>query len=433
MSSDHKAESPRQAPSEQIFDFVDGNYTRDQRSLYRIYKRRRKAGPKHVSRCSDRIPIGECLEGRERAVRTDSLKYQTFEGSTKYHASINSARENIEPFFQKICPLLKDRFIIYGHHGIGTYDVIFAARERYPQPNCRPKHFVIKMEAHRPVIRDGAPGIGVYAEQHRAPPRYIQMEAIIMQLVSQCPRFPRLDSVYLHQDFQAIVMEADTSCFTPEQIDRSREITRSPVPRLKSCLQPGERLIDRKKPLLNEIQACKVASQLLEGIMYLMDLNISHDDLSHRNYLVDRYLNRRRNLRAPLQIHQTLHGDVSLYLPHDIRVNHLWKFGVLVYDLLHGYSPWELPGAVSEVGDVKAINVHERARFQVLLEQRRWRILNEELPVDEKLSQDCVDVLKAMLAKEVVDRPALGELVSFPWFQGHWVDHAVSEFEWEWA
>jgi serine/threonine protein kinase len=52
----------------------------------------------------------------------------------------------------------------------------------------------------------------------------------------------------------------------------------------------GLHLMQKKKPPLNEIQACKIASQLLEAMVYLLDMHLVHDDLSHRNYLVEENL-----------------------------------------------------------------------------------------------------------------------------------------------
>ncbi len=42
--------------------------------------------------------------------------------------------------------------------------------------------------------------------------------------------------------------------------------------------------------------------------------------------------------------------------------------------------------------------------------------------VDQQLSQDCVDVLEAMFRKDHETRPTLEELVTFPWFQGAYLD-----------
>lgn len=57
--------------------------------------------------------------------------------------------------------------------------------------------------------------------------------------------------------------------------------------------------------------------------------------------------------------------------------------------------------------------------------ERRDRVINEELPIDENLSQDCVDVLRAMFTKDPEKRPTLHGLASFPWFQGHWMNEGA--------
>jgi serine/threonine protein kinase len=121
-----------------------------------------------------------------------------------------------------------------------------------------------------------------------------------------------------------------------------------------------------------------------------------------------------------------LSGEQHVSLSHDVRVEHLWKFGVLIYDLLHGYSPWETPEWHPDLGGLRNWTQMPRGysdkdpREDLL--KRRDRIVNEELPIDEHLSQDCVDVLRAMFTKDPQKRPTLRELCSFPWFQGQWVD-----------
>jgi len=115
-----------------------------------------------------------------------------------------------------------------------------------------------------------------------------------------------------------------------------------------------------------------------------------------------------------------------VHLPHDRHVCNLWKFGVLVYDLLHGYCPWEEPEWNENIGSIRDWldnRVRSKGRSERRILERRDRIINGELPIDENLSQDCIDVLRAMLTKDINKRPTLRQLASFPWFQGHWVDH----------
>lgn len=134
---------------------------------------------------------------------------------------------------------------------------------------------------------------------------------------------------------------------------------------------------------------------------------------------------------------------IDCYLPHDIREVCQWHFGVLTYLLTHGYAPWETPEWDPAVGYVfnwdsghRGVNSpkpqsrvrltpEERERREQEMQDRRARIINEELPIDENLSQDCVDALRVMLAKNPEDRGNFEELASMPWFQGHWVDRDV--------
>lgn len=134
--------------------------------------------------------------------------------------------------------------------------------------------------------------------------------------------------------------------------------------------------------------------------------------------------------------------QIEVFLPHDTRVCMLWKFGVLIYDLLHGYSPWEdaddlevvplrthpLTIGTAELDNSElfdkdpAHKPEDKVPSRADILARRHRIINSELPIDEHLSQDCVDVLRAMFQKNPNDRPTLEELCTFPWFQGWWVD-----------
>lgn len=116
--------------------------------------------------------------------------------------------------------------------------------------------------------------------------------------------------------------------------------------------------------------------------------------------------------------------------PHDLRQGMLWKFGVLIYVLLHGYAPWERPEFDEELGNLTHDfnpSTKKRAYYQA---ERRERILDEELPIREDLSQDCVDMLRMMLAKNIEDRPMSPmELAGMPWFQGNWMDYPPRAFE----
>lgn len=75
-----------------------------------------------------------------------------------------------------------------------------------------------------------------------------------------------------------------------ERRERERLVTAIPLNHYFQSYA-GEQLFTNKTPRLNEIQVCKIATHLLQALTYLMDMKMVHEDLSHRNYLVDKNLN----------------------------------------------------------------------------------------------------------------------------------------------
>lgn len=100
--------------------------------------------------------------------------------------------------------------------------------------------------------------------------------------------------------------------------------------------------------------------------------------------------------------------------PHDARHRALWKFGVLIYGILHGFWPWDNP---PRGGYYEPLLHYDGDTSDRRVNERRRRIINMALPIDENLSQDCKDVLRAMFRKNPVNRPSLAELQTFPWFR----------------
>jgi serine/threonine protein kinase len=93
----------------------------------------------------------------------------------------------------------------------------------------------------------------------------------------------------------------------------------------------------------------------------------------------------------------------------------------MIYGILHGFWPWnEPPKDGGPHPDLLSSRVFTDPQ-QVL--NRRNRILNAPLPIDENLPQDCKDVLQAMFSKNPEDRPTLAELEGYPWFS-QWAQEA---------
>lgn len=116
--------------------------------------------------------------------------------------------------------------------------------------------------------------------------RLVPSEALILLLLSTSNRFPTLDSVYTHGPFQATVMSACVDhAVDRESFQASGYKKRFPAFTGKYLMTPDHR------PLLDEMEACKVASQLLEGMLHMAEINVWHNDLSVNNYVVNQNLN----------------------------------------------------------------------------------------------------------------------------------------------
>ncbi|KAK2748133.1 hypothetical protein FQN57_001257 [Myotisia sp. PD_48] len=432
--------------------------------MKQMIMRRRLLGPKTLSLC-DHENTSRPIEGFSPPAdcRVDSYEYQMYSGHAVVRRGINKNEEGLW-YLNRLCPNMKKRIGIYGKIGSGSFGFVIAGRDKCPNEPFPPKQYAAKVESFVPMFN--------ISKFERAPTcayreitgevRFIPAEAVALQLLSGCERFPKVDSIYMHGAYSTIVM----SPFSVDEIPLCDQLPATNYPELWFPGYSGYLLIGRKKTKINEIQACKIASHLLEAMVYLMDMNLSHEDLSHWNYLVDENLNTQLIdfgsiyaggfdnwtshvfLQLPSMEHfvgpkiaitlahpynreraKLFHGQ-QLYITRDVRIEHLWKFGVILYDLLHGYSPWEPPQWDDLLGEIKEYHDFEMNPDTLAnVFDRRIRIMNEELPVNENLSQDCVDVLRILLAKEEADRTTLVEVADLPWFQGHWVDHSPQKFK----
>lgn len=137
--------------------------------------------------------------------------------------------------------------------------------------------------------------------------------------------------------------------------------------------------------------------------------SIDHPYLPAMEYFTSPEL-ARELLRPGYQDHDW-RSDNFVDLPHDVHQLTLWKFAVIVYGILHGFWPWDNPSPhetdlLDYDGDI----------FDERVNQRRLRMIYHDVPINQNLSQDCKDVLSAMLARNPTDRPNLEALQGFPWF-----------------
>jgi len=114
------------------------------------------------------------------------------------------------------------------------------------------------------------------------------------------------------------------------------------------------------------------------------------------------------------------------YSVSDVRTEPLWRLGVIMFELLHGYAPWDSPNfSVPDlVFSNRNLDEEELTRHIAYRDDRRRRMVNDPVQISERIpmTQECVDALRAMLANDPADRPSIEELVAFPWFQGSYID-----------
>ncbi|KAJ5497094.1 hypothetical protein N7463_009081 [Penicillium fimorum] len=371
-----------------------------------------------------------------------------------------------------LCPDLQERVQIYGFLGAGTYGVTFIARERGAAGASLGdlEQFAIKSQVSNTrymEMKESNVSCMVAFREPTGQKRYIPEEALLLMYLDDSNRFPHLNSVYTHGMLTAILM---TPCVDPSYealstIDEShfdRIKSKGAIPRIRKRYPPfpafdGSYLMSTtKEPQLGEIEGCKVASQLLQAMAELADMNVYHGDMSVTNYLVDQNLNvqlidlgiyhfsltnsgfttkidhfipyheyqmmpeRAIELEKYDTWRDTCHDDVGIelaHLPIDLREICIWKYSTIVYGFLHGFWPWDEPEPVP-----RGMGWHERYNgpyndpFYPTVKRRRKRMINEDVAISETLSQDCRDVLQTTLSRAKSDRPSLEELSSFPWF-----------------
>ena len=286
--------------------------------------------------------------------------------------------------------------------------------------------------------------------EYRSRPRIVT-EAYLLAGLRGSPHINQIVGQYVHNEDIYIVMELFGLLITNEM----RE-----APEIHHGTEPGEMevslglspptgedfIIDttrEKRSLLSENDVCKVVSHLLAGLLYAKGRGVIHSDICHRNYLVDKDLNAQlidfgtsalcleerdfergyafiqqvENVILPEAINPN-NLEVRNGTKFDIREGDVWRLGVLTFELLGGCPPWQ----DQNEKDWQRYVVDQGWIYPEETKARRARILEFPVPVYERLSEDCKDALRAMLATNPAERVTLEELATLPWFSGWFVD-----------
>ncbi|KAI9801209.1 MAG: hypothetical protein M1825_003483 [Sarcosagium campestre] len=361
-----------------------------------------------------------------------------------------------------VCPQFNAAFEVYGFIGRGNSGYVFSGRLR-PQPD-RPQehHCAIKMQVHH-HRRDPHEWTDLIRLDFDHPNIHdrraiVHRENLKMWLLRGSPYVNSIVAGYSHHAYTMTVMQI----FGVDMQDILENPPTAANQRATPSCAGSWMLSNFFREQFEEVHVCKVYSHLLNGLAFCNERGVIHRDISPRNYLIeedysaqwidfDTAILDNSKIGAPgpgldniylidwgceLEIDPVLASRLIAYQglgrPEEARqVMHTvltqnptvysnWRFGVMMYQTLHGKGAWEDPFLnrsmlFKDDDDERFLERHER----------RLRVMRNPLAVSERLSQDAADALQAQLARSEEDRPSITELTTFPWFQG-WYQRAFT-------
>lgn len=171
-----------------------------------------------------------------------------------------------------------------------AFGVVHAARDKRDTHGHGKRHYAVKLTTHHTLLsaarKHGNSEMGKWIDGPNEQIHYIPGEAIWMLFLRNSERFPAIDSVYTHGQIQAIVMSAAID-YNPD-----REV-RPSLMRPKQSEYPattGKDLVEGKQTHLSERDVQKIASQIVEAFVYLLDMDLGHDDFGLQNFAVSEKL-----------------------------------------------------------------------------------------------------------------------------------------------
>ena len=167
-----------------------------------------------------------------------------------------------------------------------------------------------------------------------------------------------------------------------------------------------------KKPM-REIYAQFYFSQLANGLKYLDENNIMHRDIKPKNILLT---NNRKDLKIAdfgfarkmenTDLLDTICGS-PLYMAPEIMGNKnynkqtdLWSIGMILYEILFGFHPFNKCKTIPELKNSMDYDEIE---------------IPPKNTLNKNLSDDCIDLLKSLLQKNVKNRMTWEQFFKHPW------------------
>ncbi|CAK79754.1 unnamed protein product (macronuclear) [Paramecium tetraurelia] len=169
----------------------------------------------------------------------------------------------------------------------------------------------------------------------------------------------------------------------------------------------------RRRGKLNEDEAVKFFKQTCLGIQYLHQQEIIHRDLKPENILLDLQDNVKicdfgwsaENLGSVKR--NTFCGTIDYMAPemiedkpHDYTLD-VWCLGVLLYELLHGYAPFDGKNDIEKCQNIV------KAHYQI----------------DGSLSREAKDLIQSLITYKQQDRLSLSLILNHKWIKLHSQNH----------
>ena len=161
---------------------------------------------------------------------------------------------------------------------------------------------------------------------------------------------------------------------------------------------------------LEEKQAFKYFIQVVAAVNFLHENNLIHRDLKPENLLLDendcvKLCDFGWCVELNIGNRVTFCGTFEYMAPELIKelpYNHaidVWSLGVLLYELIHGYSPF------------RAQEGHCNEDYTQIFKN----ILRNNLKVEKKISDDCSDLIKKLLTPDNQNRIKIKDIFRHPW------------------
>jgi serine/threonine protein kinase len=148
-----------------------------------------------------------------------------------------------------------------------------------------------------------------------------------------------------------------------------------------------------KKNGMSENEAFKYFIQTAAAVYFLHEHNLIHRDLKPENILIDNNDNVKLcdfgwcveleigNRSTFCGTYEYMAPEIVNECPYDSGID-IWSLGVLLYELIHGYSPFRAKGNKNK--DMEYIEIFNN-------------IMKYNFKIEKKVSRECEDLIKSKL------------------------------------